>query len=92
MDLLNKLRPQISHWNIDQVLQLILISQWSYHCHTVTIREKAFEKSSDSILLVDGLREAFLSLKSFLKILFGIDRVSFLVDKLKSEVAYHPHK
>ena len=60
--LLNELRPQVLQWYISQILQLVLLGQWSDHCAAITFFKEGFEKATDAILLVDGLREAFLGL------------------------------
>ena len=70
MHLLDELRPQILKWNISQILQLVLLGQWSDHSATVTFFEEGFEKATDAILLVDGLREAFLGLEGLLEVVF----------------------
>lgn len=64
--LLNELRSQLIQRNVCQILQLVLLGQWSDHSGTVTLFEKRFKQSTNSIFLVDRLTESFLILKCFL--------------------------
>lgn len=51
--LFDKFRPQCFHRNIDQVLESILIGQWSDHSYAIAIREEAFQKAANPILLIN---------------------------------------
>lgn len=92
MHLLDKLRSQLLHGNVDKILEGILIRKRSDHRDTVAIGEEAFEQAPNPIFLVNRLGESLLLAKCLLEVLLGVDGVTFLVNQLQCEVAHNPHK
>ena len=68
--LFDELGPQVVQRDVCQVLQLVLLGQRSDHGAAVALLEETFKKTPNSILLIDGLAETFLVLKSLLEVIF----------------------
>ena len=80
VDLLDELGPQLVHGDVSQVLEHVLLGQWTNHGATVAFLKERLEQATDAILLIDGLTKTLLILECFLEVLFGGDGLLVLVD------------
>jgi len=62
--LLYEIFPQLAIPHFGQVLQVSLFLSWSNQSAAISLLEKVFEKSPDSILLLHGFRAPLLLFKS----------------------------
>jgi hypothetical protein len=91
-ELLNKFRPQVFKLHLFEILKVLFFGERSDHCAAIALFEETFKKSSDSILLLNSIRKAFLWLESFLEVFFGSHGFPFRIHKLKSKVSDDPHE
>ena len=92
MHLLHELGSQVVQRDVRQILQLVFLGERPDHGAAVALFEEALEQAPDSVLLVDGLTEAFLGLEGLLQVVFRGDRFGVCIDELQGEVTNDPHE
>lgn len=71
VDLLNELWAEFAHWLVGESLKAAFVGEWSDHGDAISLVEEALEQPSNSVLLLDAVRESLLVCQGLLKVVFG---------------------
>ena len=91
-ELLHEFRSQLFDGDLLKRLEILFLSQRANHCAAVSFLKERLEHATNAVLLLYTVRETFLRLKCFFKVLFRSDGFTFEVNKLQGEITHHPHK
>ena len=78
--LLHELGSQVVERDVSQILELVFLGKRPNHGAAIALFEEALQQPPDSVLLIDGLTEAFLCLEGLLQVVFRGDRLGICID------------
>jgi len=90
--LLEELRTEPSVVKVLEGLEVSLLLGRPHHGVAVAVLEEVDDEPPNAILLLYVVRVALLLLEGILKVLFRVDLIPKLVEKLQREVSHHPKK
>jgi len=90
--LLLELRPELRILHLLQVLEVFFVFNWSHHGKAISILEKLFDHSANSIFLLDCITVALLRLESALQVLLLTDRIALEVNQSQTKIADNPQE
>ena len=92
LHLLPELRPELRILHLLQVLEVFFVFDWSHHGIAISILEKLFDHSANSIFLLDCITVALLRLESALQVLPLTDRITLSINQSQTKIADDPQE
>ena len=89
---MRKLGPELRILHLLQVLEVSFVFDWSHHGKAISILEKLFDHSTNSVFLLDCIAVALLGLESALKVFLLTDRVAIQVNQSQTEISDDPQE